>query len=398
MSKFQAFTNRSKSFDLNVSDPPALAIPLSALSELLNGWYDTLQSPFASHQISSGRISMASSKPRVLVVDDNPSIRSLLSAELETLGYDVETVVDGQEAVERIGRGDVPIDLIIMDVMMPRMDGYQAATILKGNDKTRLIPIIMLTSLQSLEDKIKGLEAGVDEFLSKPFNQAELETRVRTLLKVKFLNDDLESSTSVVVSLALAVEARDPYTQGHSRHVGELAERMARRLGLPEEEQRMYKIAGFLHDVGKIGIPDAILQKPSMLTPEEYQIIIQHPVIGAKICEPLKLAKGAIPAIRHHHERFDGNGFPDKLKGEDIPVSARVIGLVDAYDAMVYDRPYRKGLPPVAAIANLEQFTGQLFDPKLLDIFKKMIEEEGPFNKDVTMPGKFPTNIFVERD
>lgn len=341
---------------------------------------------------------MANSKPHILVVDDNPSIRSLLSAELEALGYEVASAVDGQEALDRIYANEGVVDLIIMDVMMPRMDGYQAASILKSKDATRLIPIIMLTSLQSLEDKIKGLEAGVDEFLSKPFNQAELETRVKTLLKVKFLNDELESSTNVVVSLALAVEARDPYTQGHSRHVGELAERMAVRMNFSKEEQRIYRTAGLLHDVGKIGVPDAILQKPSALTPEEYQIIIQHPVIGAKICEPLKLAQGAIPAIRHHHERFDGTGFPERLKGDQIPVSARIMAIVDAYDAMVYDRPYRKGLSPAAALANLEKFSGMLFDPELLNLFKKMIEEEGTFTEDTSMPTSFPTNIFVERD
>lgn len=332
---------------------------------------------------------MSNSKPHILAVDDDSSIRSLLSVELETLGYEVETARDGQEAVDRIHSGEIPADLIIIDVMMPRMDGYTAASILKSDEKTRLIPIIMLTSLQSLEDKIKGLEAGVDDFLTKPFNQVELETRVKTLLKAKFLNDDLESSTSVIISMAMALESRDPYTQGHSRHVGELAERLARRMGLSAEEQKVYKTAGLLHDIGKIGIADDVLEKPGKLSPEEYRMIIEHPVVGATICEPLKMAQGAIPAIKHHHEHYDGTGFPDGLKGVEIPLSARTIAIADAYDAMVYDRPYRKALPPLEAIVNLEQMAGKFFDPALLALFKKMIEEEGPFNSDTAMPTEF---------
>lgn len=341
---------------------------------------------------------MINSKPRILVVDDNPSIRSLLMAELGALNYEVESAVDGRDGLDRIHSTEQPpVDLIIMDVMMPRMNGFEATAILKNDEKTRLIPIIMVTSLQTLEDKIKGLEAGVDEFLSKPFNQVELETRVKTLLKVKFLNDDLESATSVVVSLALALESRDPYTQGHSRHVGDLARRFAEWLGLSPEEQKNCGLAGLLHDIGKIGTPDAVLQKPKWLTPEEYQMIRDHPVVGAKICEPLKLTRGSIPGIKHHHEHYDGTGFPDGFKNGEIPIAARIVAIADAYDAMVYDRPYRKALPPAEAIANLEQVTGQFYDPDLLAKFKKMIAEKGPFNDDKTMPTVFGTDIEMKR-
>ncbi len=338
-------------------------------------------------------------KSFILVVDDNPSAQTLLTSELEALNYGVASCSDGQEALDYVYSAErPPVDLIIMDVMMPRMTGYVATSILKQDERTRSIPIIMVTSLSTLEDRLKGLEAGADEFLSKPFYHVELEARVKTLLKVKFLNDDLESATSVVVSLALALESRDPYTQGHSRHVGDLASHFAKWLGLSVQEQKSCRLAGQLHDIGKIGTPDAVLQKPKDLTPEEYQMIMNHPATGAMICSSLKLAREAIPGIRHHHEHFDGTGFPDGYKGGGIPIMARIVAIADAYDAMVYDRPYRKALPPTEAIANLEREAGRLFDPDLLAKFKKMIEEEGPFNDDKAMPYVFGTSIELKME
>ncbi|MBI5182508.1 MAG: response regulator [Nitrospirae bacterium] len=311
---------------------------------------------------------------KVLVVDDEPHNIELLSAYLEKGGYDALTAANGVEALELVD-GDPP-DLILLDAMMPKMNGFEVCKRLKENGKTRLIPIVMITALRDMEDKIKALELGADEFLSKPFNKAELMARVGALLKMKRLNDSLEAAEDVIFTLARTIEARDRYTEGHCERVSKFSVSLAKEAGLSETDQNALKNGGVLHDIGKIAIDEAILNKPGKLTPEEFEKMKSHPVKGADICRNLKTLASAIPVIRSHHEKMDGSGYPDGLKGEEIPVIARIMAIVDIYDALVTDRPYRKGLPLDTAenILRTESQKGW-WDPELVDVFFKMLKD-----------------------
>lgn len=312
---------------------------------------------------------------KVLVVDDNEEMVQLLGEFLEDAGYDVIKAFEGKEAVEKVEK-ESP-DLVLLDAMMPSMSGFDVTERLKSQERTRLIPIIMLTGLSDVSDKIKGIEAGVDDFIVKPFNRLELLTRVRSLLRVKTFTDELENAETVIFSLALAVEAKDSYTEGHCNRLSHYGAQLAKRIGLSEEEVKAIRRGGILHDIGKIAIHDAILMKQGPLTPDEFQIIKQHPVIGERICKPLKSLSNVLPVIRSHQERWDGSGYPDGLKGTDIPIVARVIMTVDLYDALTTDRPYRKALPDSdAARIMREETQAGLWDPHLIDEFLALLESK----------------------
>jgi putative two-component system response regulator len=295
-----------------------------------------------------------SEKPTVLVVDDEEIIRELMQALLEQLSVDVVQAKDGEEALSIVNSTDV--DLILLDVVMPGMNGYQVCQRLKRGDRTRLIPVILLTGLDLPEDKIKGIEAGADDFLVKPPNQEELLARTQSLIKVKGLNDNLISIESVLFSLAGAVEAKDVYTQGHIVRTSQMAVVLGKRLGVNETEIRALRLGGMLHDIGKIGVPRQILNKPGSLTDDEWQIIRSHPDVGYTVCAPLQKTLGpALEIIRYHHERLDGSGYPDGLLGDQIPRVARIMAVADMYDALVTDRPYRQAMTKRESIAILRQ-------------------------------------------
>ncbi len=278
----------------------------------------------------------------ILIVDDNPQNIVILEMHISNLGYNVVKAQSGKKALNYIY--SEPIDLVLLDVMMPELDGYEVCKRIKNKDETRFIPVIMVSALKDVEDRIKGIEAGADDFLSKPYNKIELQTRIKSLLKVKRLNEELEQTRNVIYSLATALEANDPYTHGHSNRVSNLSVEIAKLIGLSKKEQKTIKEASILHDIGKIGINVSIIHKPGPLTQEEYSVIKEHPVIGEKICSHLKFAQPMIPVIRHHHERIDGKGYPDGLKGEEIPLHAKIVAVADAYDAFTSKRPYRKEL------------------------------------------------------
>jgi putative two-component system response regulator len=259
---------------------------------------------------------------------------------------------------------------------MPRMDGIEVCRQVKNNAATRLIPIVMLTALTDLDKKIEALEAGADDFVNKPYNSLELLTRLKSLLKVKYLNEQLDNAEDVLFSMARAIEAKDSYTQGHVERVSRLAVRLAEHLGLSEEEKDALRKGGVLHDIGKIGVPDKILNKAGPLTTEERLIIKMHPTQGAKICEKLKTMKGAIPVIRHHHERMDGSGYPDHLVGQEIPVLARIMTVVDIYDALTTTRSYRKRLPQDVALEILwDEANKGWWDKEILAEFTSLLRE-----------------------
>ncbi|MCD6257529.1 response regulator [Candidatus Aerophobetes bacterium] len=309
----------------------------------------------------------------ILVVDDEPANVDLVQSYLKANSYKVIKAYSGEEALKKAFAD--PPDLILLDVMMPGISGFEVCRRLKSDNRTQLIPVILLTALQDFQSKIQGLEAGADEFLSKPFNLTELLTRVRNLLRIKRLTDQLEQTESVIFALARAVEAKDSYTKEHILRIANYAERLGRALNLESQEILAIRYGGILHDIGKIGVSEAILRKPGPLTEQEWLEIRKHPIIGESIIQPMRFANKVGPIVRGHHERWDGKGYPDGLKEKAIPLGARIVALVDSYDAMTTDRPYRKALSVKRACREIEQDAGSKFDPELVPIFLKLLKE-----------------------
>ena len=288
---------------------------------------------------------------RVLVVDDVDGNVRLAAAVLEPHGYVGSAVSDGESALDEIHRSQP--DLILLDVMMPGLDGFETCRQLKDNPETRLIPVVLVTALRQPHDRIHGLEAGADDFISKPFNAHELRARVQSLVRLKRHTDDLESADAMILSLALTIEARDLSTDGHCQRLAAYACAVGTRLGLSECDLISLRRGGFLHDIGKVGIPDAVLLKKGPLTPDEYALMQSHTIIGDRLCGELRSLRAVRPIVRSHHERLDGSGYPDALAGDDIPLLAQIIGIVDVYDAMTTDRPYRRATTPREACEEL---------------------------------------------
>ncbi len=312
--------------------------------------------------------------PRVLVVDDNPDMAELMRELLASRGYDVVTVSDASQAEAEIHR-HVP-DLILSDVVMPGRSGYELCHQLKEDPTTRLIPFLLITGLSDREDKVKGIEAGADDFLNKPIFPAELFARVKSLLKLKEFTDELETAESVLCTLGRSVEARDPYTEGHCERLAKRAEALGRHIGLEEEQIIALRRGGFLHDLGKIAVPDEILKKGSNLTPDEWKVMKQHPLTGENICKPLKSLRLVLPIIRFHHEHSDGSGYPDGLTRNEIPLLPRILQVVDVYDALRTARPYK---PPLtheqAALTMRVEAQSGLWDEDLVAEFFSMISQ-----------------------
>jgi len=309
----------------------------------------------------------AGQKPKILVVDDDPKNVKFIEARLLPLNYEVIKVFNGEDALSMVNKVDV--DLVLLDIMMPGMDGYEVCSRLKGSEATRLIPVVMVTALDDMEAKIRSIEAGADDFITKPPNKIELLARTKSLVNVRKLNGKLISIEHVLFSLANAVEAKDKYTEGHIWRVSNLAVMLGRRFGLNAREIEALRVGGILHDIGKIGVPGTVLNKPGPLDPDEWEIIKTHPGIGHKICEPLGKTLGpALEVIRHHHEKLDGSGYPDGLNGEEISTVARIMSVVDIYDSLTTERPYRPRLPKEKAIKIVCEETreGKL-DKKVVD-------------------------------
>lgn len=313
----------------------------------------------------------------VLVADDDPAVRGLLKRLLEQHRFRVETAADGGAALELVAT--VEPDLVLLDVLMPDLTGLEVCRRLKASAATRLLPVVLVTGSGEREDRIAGIEAGADDFLSKPFDSSELLARVRSLLRIKRYTDELERAESVLVALGRAVEERDPFTHGHCERLAVLAARLGHRLQLPPSRIEALERGGFLHDIGKITIPDAILGKPGPLTDEEREVIREHPAAGERICRGLRSLQPVLPIIRHHHERLDGSGYPDGLAGQEIPLTARILQIVDVYDALTNDRPYRKALPDEKALAIMETEVARgWWDPEIFDAFRGMPRDAVP--------------------
>jgi putative two-component system response regulator len=287
----------------------------------------------------------------VLVVDDDEQNRRYLDRLLTRLGHHVHTASDGTTALRFLQ--EKAADLILLDVQMPGLDGFEVCGRIKEDAATRLTPVVLITGLSDRDSRIRGIDAGADDFIHKPIDSGELTARVRSLVRLKRYTDDLESAESVITSLALTVEARDAYTEGHCQRLAVYATLVGRRLGLSEVELQSLHRGGYLHDLGKIAIPDAVLSKRAALTPAEYELMKQHTVIGDSLCGNLRSLTPVRPIIRHHHERLDGSGYPDGLRGDEIPLLAQIIGVVDTYDAITTTRPYREARSADEAIAEL---------------------------------------------
>jgi putative two-component system response regulator len=287
----------------------------------------------------------------VLVVDDMAANRALLARVLARDGHATVTVASGPEALDCVG--DVKPDVVLADVVMPGMDGIQLCRALKAESSGYLTPVVLVTSLNGREERIRGIDAGADDFIVKPFDPEELRARVRSLVRLKRSTDDLDSADAVIMSLAMTVEARDPCTQGHCERLARWAVGLGTRLGLSDAQLGALKRGAVLHDIGKIAVPDAILLKPGRLTPAEMVQMQQHTIIGDRLCSELRLLQPVRPIVRSHHERLDGSGYPDGLRESQIPLLAQIIGVVDVFDALTTARPYKPALQPDVALQEL---------------------------------------------
>jgi len=312
---------------------------------------------------------------KILVVDDTPKNVKLLADLLSVKGYAATTAASGREALAQL-----PVqkpDLILLDVVMPEMSGYEVCSKIREDAATRMLPVIMVTALDPAIERVKGIEAGADDFLSKPIFPEELFARVKSLIKLKEFTDELETAETVLCTLGLSVESRDPYTEGHCERLAEHASNLGRHLLLDEDDIIALRRGGYLHDLGKIAVPDEILKKGANLTPEEWMVMKRHPVTGENICRPLKSLRLVLPIIRNHHEHFNGSGYPDGLHGRDIPLLARILQVVDVYDALRTARPYKPALShEQAAITMRDEARTGLWDEELVAEYFSMLEKQ----------------------
>jgi putative two-component system response regulator len=310
----------------------------------------------------------------ILIADDHGPNRQLLEEMLIAAGFSVVTAFDGASAL-RMFESARP-DLLLLDVMMPHPHGFEVCQRIKSNKDTCLTPVILVTALSNTEDRVRGLTAGADDFLTKPVDRSELLARVRSLLKLKAHTDELERAESVLFALARSIEGKDPYTQDHCARLSDYASRLGERFRLPPDHLTALHRAGIVHDIGKVAVPDAILLKPGRLTEEEWTIMRQHPVVGERICAPLKSFRLVLPIIRHHHEKLDGTGYPDGLKDEEIPITARILQIVDVYDALTTARPYKRAISAVEALEIMAQEVRRgWWDSNVFSEFEKLIAE-----------------------
>ena len=302
----------------------------------------------------------------ILVADDNAASRDALCGMLSTLGFWTEAAQNGREALNVVRR--LHPDLVLLDVEMPEMNGHEVCRRLKADPATQDIPVLMMTGFDPRPERSKMVEAGGDDLILKPVPMRDLQVRVRALLRLKELRKDLRS---VQESLRALVQKENP--SGSKAPVDDrvaiTAQALARLIGLDAEDQEVAYHAGLLHDIGQIGLPEELLNRQGRLTPEEFERIQQHTVLGAELAGPFRPAAVLAPAIRHHHERWDGTGYPDKLQGPAIPMMARIVSVADAFHALIIDRPYRPAFSVAKALEILAQGSGTQWDPRLVAAF-----------------------------
>ena len=295
----------------------------------------------------------AQRRTRIVVADDTDSIRALFQKLLSADGHEVITVEDGIEALAAVQRHQP--DVVLLDVGMPGLDGIEVCRRLKSDPASRLTPVVLVTGLSDLSDRIKGIEAGADDFLSKPVHPHELRARVVSLSRMKHLTDALDSAEAAFMALALTIEARDPTTSGHCERMARHVVMLGEAIGVSPADLNSLHRGAYMHDIGKVGIPDSVLLKPGPLTAEEFELMKRHTEIGDRLCEPLQSLRQVRPIIRSHHERIDGSGYPQGLRGDDVPLLAQIVSIVDVYDALTSQRPYRGPLSPDEAARRMRR-------------------------------------------
>jgi putative two-component system response regulator len=329
---------------------------------------------------------------RILVVDDD-KMNLKMAEHILKQNYEVLCVTSGEEALELLAQERM--DLTLLDLHMPGMDGLEVFEKIKASDRTKDTPVIFLTADSERETEVEIFKAGAMDYIPKPFLAEVVIRRIGRILELYHLQQSLQNevdkktvelresnrkvrhlSEQMMMTLANTVDAKDQYTRGHSVRVAAYAKEMAVRMGKSKEETDMVYYIGLLHDIGKIGISDTIINKPGKLTDEEYAVIKTHPAIGADILKDMTEIPNAAIGAHWHHERYDGNGYPDGLKGEEIPEYARIIGVADAYDAMTSKRSYRDVLPQEVVRAEIEKGKGTQFDPHIADIMLGMMDED----------------------
>ena len=323
----------------------------------------------------SAKLDLGSSpadRPTILVVEDDAHIRDVLSGLLGTLGYRMLMAASAEQALDALNV--VSPDLVLTDVHLGAMSGIELCVRLKADPRYELMPVVILTAVGDLEARVAGLAAGADDFFTKPVAFVELRTRLGVLLRVRLLLSQLERAEAVITTLALTIEARDPYTLGHCDRLSRYAVAVGEGLGLDPEMVRSLRLGGYLHDLGKIAVPDGILLKPGPLDPIEYERIRAHPGAGSDLVLGLRSMELVRPIMRHHHEKWDGSGYPDGLKGEAIPLGARIISVVDVFDALHTERPYKAALSRSEAVSTLIRETDLgYWDPRVVETFLEVL-------------------------
>jgi putative two-component system response regulator len=310
-------------------------------------------------------------QPSILIVDHQDINRRLLRAMLKHEPYRILEARRADEALSVLIAENV--DLVILDLMLPEMSGLDLCRRIKADRQTQLVPVLIMTSVQGVENEIASITSGADEFLTKPLHHAVVRTRIRALLRNKAAIDSLEEAETILFALAQAIEQRDTYTSGHCERLARYAVMLGNALGLSHAELLTLHRGGYLHDIGKVGIPDSILFKRGSLTEDEWVLMRSHTTKGEEICRPMKSLAPVLPIIRNHHERWNGTGYPDGLRGEEIPLLARVLQISDIYDALITQRSYKPALSPEEALNVMEDEVERGWrDPELVALFREL--------------------------
>jgi putative two-component system response regulator len=313
---------------------------------------------------------------RILVIDDDDYVRRLLRRLLSPVGYAVEEAATAEDGLARV-RSDPP-DLVMLDLHLPDRSGHDVLEAIRSDPATRLLPVVMLTGMATATEKMRAQAEGVTDFIAKPFSQEELLPRVRALVMLKLFADEHEHAEHVILTLARTIDARDPYTAGHSGRVAEYADRIAIRMGLDAAARNDMRRGALFHDLGKIVIPDAILRKPGPLTPDERAVIEEHPVVGHELLAPMKTMRRTLPVVYHHHERLDGSGYPEGISGTAIPMTVRIVTIADIFDALTTDRAYRGALRVDVAFEILaEGVLKNWWDRDAVALLKAVVDDGG---------------------
>ena len=311
--------------------------------------------------------------PRVVVAGPSADVRGYIAAILRDEPVHIVDAADGQTVID-LAR-DNSADLVLMDSRMPGMDGFEVTRAIRRTTENRLLPIVLISGLDDIANRVAALDAGADDFLTRPLERSELLARLRSLLRLKSIHDRREDARHVIFALAKAAEAKDLFTLEHTERVADNSSDLARRIKLAPDVVAQIRFGALVHDIGKLAVPDRVLNKPGQLTAEEFELVKTHPVVGAKIVTPLSAQRHLVAIVRHHHERYDGAGYPDRLAGDAIPLAARIVAVCDAFDAMTNQRPYRAAMPHSDALVNLRAGSDTQWDRELVDAFVALQEQ-----------------------